>query len=110
MDKKERNGRVVKIYTDNGKDIDRTVSIIETIPELAKAFNGKNIRRSTMGILQVAKVWEKLPEKPKAPKDNGPTKKELATEFCRKLEIDLADVPTLLNMKKAEIKILIDAI
>ena len=46
MDKKERNSKVVQIYTDNNYDIDATVKIIEKVPELAASFAGKSIRKS----------------------------------------------------------------
>ena len=110
MEKKERNSRIAKLYVDNGYDIDRTLVIIETIPELMQAFNGKNLRKSVIGVLNYMQVWKKLPPKEKIVKDNGPTKKELATDFCSLINIGLADVPTLLNMRKSEISKMISAI
>ena len=110
MEKKERNSRIAKLYVDNGYDIDRTLAIIETIPELMQTFVNKNLRKSVIGVLNYMQVWKKLPPKEKIVKDTGPTKKELATDFCDLLGIKAADVPTLLNMRKSEISRLIDAI
>ena len=110
MDKKDRNSRVVQIYTDNGKNIDETVKIIEKIPELAKTFAGKNMRRSCIGILgTVPGLWVKL-EKPVKKVKDEPTKKELATIFAGLIDSEISEFPTLLNMKKVEIARLISAV
>lgn len=109
MEKKERNAKVKKIYIDDANyNIDETVKIIEKIPELAKEFNGKSIRRSCMGILQSLQVWRKM-EKVEKPKEQELTKKELALIFCEALEINLASIPTFLNLKKVDICLLIEA-
>ena len=107
IDKKERNSRVIKLYTDNGKNIDEVVKIIATIPELAATFHGKNVRKSCIGILNtVAGLWQKL-EKPATQKKDEPTKKEMLAVFCELLGIELSDFPTLLNLRKIEIARLI---
>ncbi len=108
-EKKDRNTKVVKIYVDNNHDIDATVKIIESIPELAKTFVNKDMRRSAMGIIQSAGKWKKLEKPAPKKKDEGPTKKELAGIFCNCFDLEVSDVPTLLNMRKVELAILIDA-
>jgi len=111
MDKKERNAKVKQIYVDQtNKNIDQTVKIIEKIPELAKAFAGKSIKRSCMGILQSMDVWELLEKKPKTPKEKEITKKELAGILCKNLELSLPDLPSLLNMRKVDLALLIEGL
>jgi len=111
MDKKERNTKVMQIYVDQtGKNIDQTVKIIEKIPELVKAFNGKDLRRSCMGILQSLQVWETLKKPIKTPKEKEITKKELANILCKNLDINLPSIPSLLNMKKIDIANLIEGL
>ena len=110
MDKKERNKKVIEIYTNNNYDIDATVKIIEKIPELAAGFSGKSIRKSCIGILNtVTGLWRKLEKKPAKPKKDEPTKKELANIFCGLIDLPVSDIPTILNMRKKEIALLVQA-
>lgn len=110
MEKKDRNKKVLEIYVDQTNyDIVETVKIIEKLPELASQFTGKDIRKSCMGILQSMQVWRKLDRPANVKGKNDLTKKNLVGIFCKALEIEVADVPTLLNLKKVEVARLIIA-
>ena len=106
-EKQVRNSKVVKLYVDNNYDIDTTTKIVESIPELAKTFTGKSIRRSCMGILQSMGQWKKLEKPVTAKAEQDITKKELLEVFCRLTDTAASDYPTMLNLRKIELANLI---
>ncbi len=104
MDNKERNRRIIKLYTDNNKDIDTVVKIVESIPELKTSFGKKDIRKSCIGILNTVKgLWVKLEKKKAEPKDKTITKKEIVVLLLKALELEVKDFKTIQNMNKGEL-------
>jgi len=98
------NAGLVELFNRLERNLDATM----------EALNGAGVnlsRRQVIGKLSIMgekNIVPKAPTKPKA--DNGPTKKELIAQLAEKVGLVPADLLTFNNVKKAEIKRLIDAI
>jgi hypothetical protein len=102
--KTEFNQELVKLFNELSRDLSATV-------ECLKSWDINLSRRQVSGKLSIMgekNIVPKAPAKPKA--DNGPTKKELIAQLAEKVGLTPADLLTFNNVKKAEIKLLIDAI
>jgi len=91
------------------KDCERKIDVCVT------ALNDAGIalkRAQVIGKLSICGVKNIVPkvDKPKAVKDNGPTKKELIAELAKALDIGVTDILTFNNVKKSEIATVIKAV
>jgi len=103
-DKTAFNLELVKLFNELSRDLSETVKCLND-------WGIKLSRRQVSGKLSICgekNIVRKTPAKPKAA--NGPTKKELVAQLAEKVGLSPADLLTFHNVKKAEIKLLIDAI